>query len=592
MSSESMLHLIDMSCQGMSALTPRPEQALDLQGWMELTLSPAKHLIICGMHDEIIPERWGIDAYLTPHVRELFELKSDEQRAARDAYLLRSMIACRPAGMVSFYFSLCDGAKNPLSPSSLLLRLCPEEHLAALVGHFFASHEGCPSSEMLPFSSKNWQYKQLGQAAKENKAKENEGNGNTDLYGAKKKDEMSDTNSNTSSRAEKPFSLAELRIDNPLTNCAFSPSILKEYLQCPLRFWIKQIEKLDGNKYESRAKNLAAHELGSCIHHCLEHFVRRYPSYEAFRAEQPQLPEQAEAQDPETLRLLSDALEVQFELSYRNYNDSQHLLPQRIQEINMRKRILSYAPLHAQIWAEGWSCARDREGALMLEYRPQVKLWGHQVNCIIDRIDSRIIEGEQQWRILDYKTGRIETCSKQHLDFISKDSREKLYELFGEDQDIHPCITRRGNSNKAMHRWVDFQLPLYVACLEEILRAEGLLLMFGKSIQTGYISLPSLSRNSRLILWENGIEEGLFAEKVIDEAESSKKKTDASDEVAEQLYENACHWMRACMDYIHDGKGLISAEELGWAIPKYSPLNEISQQEELTSCFLSSAAQH
>jgi ATP-dependent helicase/nuclease subunit B len=113
---------------------------IEMLGWLELHLDPAPILILTGCNDGAIPEAIGADPFLPNGLRRAVGLMDDEQRYARDAYLLSAVLASRER--VTLITGRVDAEGNPLQPSRLLLacddetllarvkRLCAEEHRA------------------------------------------------------------------------------------------------------------------------------------------------------------------------------------------------------------------------------------------------------------------------------------------------------------------------------------------------------------------------------------------------------------------------------------------------------------------------------
>lgn len=520
-SCRDLLLLIQLSCKNHATPYAREGMSLDLLGWMELNFSPAQYMVITGMHNGIIPEKSTPDALLTTTAMEALSMPSDEQTAARDAYLLRSVIAGRGISKTYFTFSLYDGKQNPLSPSSLLLRLCPEEKLAEFATHFFAEHDDIPRSAVLKADSSGWQLKplHLNQPEQGNKLAQ--------------------------------LSCASLGLTNPMAGKHFSPSTLRQFLQCPLRFWLMKLNKLDSNSVEEEKKNLNAQEIGTFLHAVLEQFIRLYPSRAA--AVKAGKEEQLEQ---ELLRI--------FEEKYQPSYGKNNLLPQEIQREGMRNRLKAYLLLHLQMWDEGWECARDHEGKLILEYEVEWKLGEHTLKMVIDRVDCKQWkDGSYAYRVLDYKTGHIDDCFKEHLTAYKQ--HELLEHHFGELFSVP--FGPWGNSKKAALRWTNLQLPLYAAWLQNYLpKAE---------LSVGYIHLSSKAEEVSLKLWESKeARQGLF----------SSLLCELNPDHIETLMDSAMEWASACMHLISQGQCFIPAEQLQWGIKRdylFEELTDIQNIEEL-----------
>ncbi len=514
-----VLQLLENLSQSTVAQAPRGDQDLSLMGWMELSFSPAKHIVICGLHDKIVPERWGEDIFLTAQAREALALPTNEDRAARDAFLLRSILGCRPKA-VDFYFSLFNSKLDPLAPCSLLMRICPKDKLVELTELFFAQQEDCPSTESAAYNSEGWHYPCIN---------------------PKFLEEEQIIHS----------TLEELGYPNPLANRAFSPSLLRGFLQCPLRFWLQHLFQLNSTTYEEDKKNLSSAELGNCMHSSLEHFITRYPCYQSFRQQYPDCPEHASINDSALLKHLNAALERSFASIYKSQYNNNSQLPQELQRMDMLERLHQYAPVQVQLWQEGWESARDPHGKLMLEYSPNWTFRGHRTKVKIDRVDTRWVDGVQEFLVIDYKTGRgISSCSEEHLEYCGPAPLAKIHEYLSPDLD--PCVRPTKKYDK-LYRWKNLQLPFYTAWLSEQYPDAPL--------YCGYIHLSTELNEKKLHLWPKDEQDAFFP--------------------------SAYEWMDCIMTVIERGAGLASAEQLLWKKPADYIFPELIGQEDLLDVFIS-----
>ncbi len=127
-----------------------PEEApdgriLDVQGWLELLHDPADHLVICGMNEGRVPSRPSTDPWLPESAREVLGLPCESSRAARDAYLLYSLLEMRrESGRVDLIVGKSSAGGDVLTPSRLLLTSKGQE-LAGRVKELFANVEPADS---------------------------------------------------------------------------------------------------------------------------------------------------------------------------------------------------------------------------------------------------------------------------------------------------------------------------------------------------------------------------------------------------------------------------------------------------------------
>lgn len=120
----------------------RPEQAVELRGWLELLWDDAPHLILTGFQEGSVPESVAHDFLLPATLRERLRLRTNAEREARDAYLFEALLTQRrERGRVDVLACRFSREGEPLFPSRLLLR-CPPDELPKRVRRVL---EGNPS---------------------------------------------------------------------------------------------------------------------------------------------------------------------------------------------------------------------------------------------------------------------------------------------------------------------------------------------------------------------------------------------------------------------------------------------------------------
>jgi len=132
--------LVDMLGNG-RIYGEREGAELDLQGWLELPWEDALDLVVAGFNDGAVPEAVVGDPFLPESAREKLGLRTNDQRFARDAYLLSAMLAWRAevGGSVRLVCGKTAANGAPLKPSRLLFR-CSDTVLPDRVLRLF--HEG------------------------------------------------------------------------------------------------------------------------------------------------------------------------------------------------------------------------------------------------------------------------------------------------------------------------------------------------------------------------------------------------------------------------------------------------------------------
>ena len=129
----------------------KPEDAMEVQGWLELLWDDAPHLVIAGMNDGLVPEVRPVDPFLPEKSREVLGMPCNAQRFVRDCYLIHALTASRtkPGGRVDFLLSRHDGEGSFLKPSRLLLK-CADDDLPGRVRLLFRNMERRPGSAWRP----------------------------------------------------------------------------------------------------------------------------------------------------------------------------------------------------------------------------------------------------------------------------------------------------------------------------------------------------------------------------------------------------------------------------------------------------------
>jgi ATP-dependent helicase/nuclease subunit B len=109
----------------------RPDEAVDVNGWLELAWESAPHVVLAGLNDGFVPDAVVGDPYLPESLRSQLGLKrGNAARFARDAHLLHGLLASRRVGgRVDLVLGRNSAAGDVLRPSRLLF-LRPDDELA------------------------------------------------------------------------------------------------------------------------------------------------------------------------------------------------------------------------------------------------------------------------------------------------------------------------------------------------------------------------------------------------------------------------------------------------------------------------------
>jgi ATP-dependent helicase/nuclease subunit B len=193
--------------------------ALRLLGWLELLWEPAPALLIGGMNEGKVPESITADAWLPHSLRAALGLRTNDDRLARDAYLLTALQQSRmqPAGL-RLYASRVSLANEPLKPSRLLLA-CTRVDLPARVAQLFpAQAEHLSEEGQSPIWQRGWK-------------------------------------------------LLMPRFDDFPIPLKFSVTYFRNYLDCPFRYFLRHREKME--KQDLLDDEPDARSFGNFVHDAL-----------------------------------------------------------------------------------------------------------------------------------------------------------------------------------------------------------------------------------------------------------------------------------------------------------------------------------
>ncbi len=378
----------------------RGDTALDLQGWLEISYDPAHHLILAGMHEECVPEGSADDSFLPDTLRNQLGLRDMRARFARDSFILQTAISSRTnGGRVDAIVSRFNQSGEARKPSRLLMRQSGRE-LAALVSHLFNESASQPRSRGA--WRRDWQLQV------------------PDLENRYVGDE---------------------RIN-------ISPSAIKDYLDCPFRFYLKRIAKM--RTYDANKREMDALDFGKLCHHVLDEFG----ADEAMR-------------NSSDVAELEDYFVTRLDVAMEQLFGKNLSLPLIVQLESARERLRAFASIQAADRAMGWSIVETEYQ--IGRHGDDWQIANHPVTMAIDRIDRH--EDGNQWRVWDYKTsGKAKHPKEGHLRrWREEQNRPQLGEL---------C-----DLSGKLYGWAEVQLPMYAAFTQQRFNT-------GELPQVGYISLP------------------------------------------------------------------------------------------------------
>lgn len=109
---------------------PTPEtNAVEIVGWLELPMDPARVVVIAGLHDNAVPGGRLADAFVPDRLRSALGVSDDRGRLTRDRFLLAGLLASRRVAVVC---GRSDAAGEPVRASRLVFDV---GHADATDGH-------------------------------------------------------------------------------------------------------------------------------------------------------------------------------------------------------------------------------------------------------------------------------------------------------------------------------------------------------------------------------------------------------------------------------------------------------------------------
>ncbi len=377
----------------------RESSLIDLEGWLELPWDDAPLLVITGMNEGSVPDSQMSDVFLPDSLRALLNIRDDTRRVARDAYLMSELVEARKNdGRTCFIAGKTNSRGDPLTPSRLLFR-CRDDELPDRARRLFGDPEETQASYAPTISF------QLKAAPPH------------------------------------PTPQPDLR--------RISVTQFRDYLQCPFRFYLKHVLRME--PYEEKSE-MDALDFGILVHHALRRMA------------------ESDIQRCGRVNELSDFLCSEAEdWRARRFGNS---IPLQVgAQLNAAKnRLRAAARKQVELVKEGWEI-------LEAEYRVEREITGLTVVGQIDRIDRNRQTGDI--RILDYKTSDTATEPERfHLAPVLEDTPEfARIEVEGKGK-----------------RWLDLQLPLYLLLLPEEDRFSG-------DVKVGYFNLPKGAGETGVAEW-------------------------------------------------------------------------------------------
>lgn len=324
---------------------PADDQAIDLLGWLELTMDDSPVLFLTGFNEGFVPESVTSDVFLPNTLRTTLGLRDNRRRYARDAYALTAMLNSRE--QMVFIAGRTDAKGNPLAPSRLWFA-ADADSLPARVQRFYDSDDQTAEMPAAPPNA-------------------------DDALPA-------EADSDDAPRRLSGFTIPE-PVSIPQAPKEIPVTAFREYLECPYRYFLKRELRL--RSVEDETLELAAPAFGSLIHDVLNEFGQS--AY-------------VDATTPEPIEafLLKNLSSIATTRFGRTRSATVAVQLQMVQN-----RLTAFAHWQAQTASEGW---RIQHSEKALAYEEFADSEGRKVVLAgrVDRIDQHQLTG--QWRVIDYKS--------------------------------------------------------------------------------------------------------------------------------------------------------------------------------------------
>ncbi len=208
---------------------------------------------------------------------------------------------------------------------------------------------------------------------------------------------------------------------------------LGDYLQCPFRYYLKYVLKMQTPEPTRAEWN--ARDFGTVAHEVLERWGR-----------------DMEARDYRKPEALQAWFSSELDKVVKEWFGKHVPLAVRIQTESLRQRFVWLSRVQGLNREEGWE-------VVDVERKVEIPVGEALIVAKIDRIDQHRETG--RLRVLDYKTGRVDTVEKAHRRKITSNNPAPAH--LGADS---PAVHGGEERGKAVdYVWTNLQLPLYALAL-------------------------------------------------------------------------------------------------------------------------------
>jgi len=398
----------------------RDTKSVNIPGWIESTWEPVPHLILLGLNDHLIPKTPHAHPFLPGKLRQALGLPSSDAIFATACYNLEQLWRRRAGrGRLDIIVLQTDENSEPLRPSRILFT-GSNQTLAAKVTKLF---EDAPESEAKPY----WE---IPQAHKLNPKAD-------------------------------PATIEKIK--SKINATAFSA-----YLEDPANFWLSKVLGLSSEDHDGG--ELSASGFGNMIHAVMEGFSRPHLGKD-------RKGESVEALTEEIQRDFTRLIAAHVSEKFGDNPEDSVLL----QKQTALARLLSFAPLQAGLWNDGW-IIHSVEKKL-----PEKEIAGMNLGVRYDRLDYRIVDGKTEWRVYDYKTSReAKTITNAHYGKPPEGAVDFTFKKMN------------SQNQEVTMRWRNMQMPVYYECLQGELKLDE-----DNTLTPCYISLPEDTSDTKVDPWDD-----------------------------------------------------------------------------------------
>lgn len=380
---------LDLMLASLPATSPTPpeDRVIDVQGWLEVFHEPGNHLVLCGLNEGRVPAKPTGETWLGEPARARLGLITADARAARDAWLFHAITTARMGenGSITLVCGKSSAGGDALLPSRLLLT-GGGQSLARRVKHLFHAVE--PPDAGIRREADDWKWH--------------------------------------------PPAIEPTRLP--------SATVLRDYLACPFRFYLKNVLRMRQPEPERGEWN--ARDFGNIVHKALENWGQIRDAHGSSAEEiATHLIDEAD-------RLITMGFEGRPPLAVLLQRDALH------QRLRWTARVL------AEIHTDGWE---------ILETEKPIKIpvsGGRHISGTIDRIDRHRESGAV--RIIDYKTGKLPDRKNGKVEAAHRIGAtasvvKRFAHLPADCPAWHQVEDGKGKVLDCV--WENLQLPLYVAAV-------------------------------------------------------------------------------------------------------------------------------